>query len=282
MRLVPRSRMQLALCTVAALLSAASAAEDNSTAQSRESLANDQTAAQWTYMLGHQWMDYHDDELSNGQVRPAGVDRLFQARVIMPFAKGDRLPVTLLPRLTLRYSTAQDGTSGLGTGDLFILAIVNDWGSGRWGIGPLITTPASDESLGLTDWTGGLSVGFSQRFLNDRLSVTAVAGQSWGRLDPWLPEDANVEAPLVINPVVIYQVTDEWYISNGDMVLRYDWHEKEWSIPIGVRIGRLFVRPKGTWNVYAEYQTSLLYKDWPSTAIRNQFRLNLSYSIPAG
>lgn len=161
--------------------------------QSRESMSNDQSAAQWTYLLGHQWMTYKQDELAPGVPRPQGIDRFWQARFIMPIPANDWLPISLLPRLTVRYATAQDGTSGLGASDFFVLAIVNDWGSGRWGLGPLITMPASDEKLGLTEWTFGLSAGIGQRWLDDRLMLFAVVGQTWGRLDPWRPEAEDVE-----------------------------------------------------------------------------------------
>ena len=88
-----------------------------------------------------------------------------------------------------------------------------------------------------------------------------MVGQTWGALDPWYPERFDVASSLVINPVAIWQLTDEWYVSDGDMVLRYNWDESEWFVPIGLRIGRLFVGEKSTWNIYGEYQTSLVYRN---------------------
>lgn len=262
-----------------ASLSSVHAADDDA-GQSRQSMANDQSATQWTYLIGHQWMNYHSDELPPGVNRPAGVARHWQGRIVMPIPENDWLPFAVLPRLTVRYATARDGTSGLGAADFFVLGVIGDWGSGRWGLGPLITSPASDERLGLTEWTFGVSAGFSQRFVEDRLNIFVVAGQTWGRLDPFRPEAEDVEAPFVINPMIIWQMTDEWYLANADMVIRYDWDTNAWNVPLGLRLGRLFVQDKGTWNVYLEYQTSAVWDDWPGSAISSQWRLNVGYSVP--
>jgi hypothetical protein len=66
------------------------------------------------------------------------------------------------------------------------------------------------------------------------------------------------------------------------MVIRYDWDEKEFYVPIGVRVGKVLQREKGSWNLYAEYQTSLIYDNWPGTAVENSIRLNVTYTMPMG
>lgn len=248
--------------------------------QTRSSLANDQSANQWIYMFHYQQMEYHTDSIAPGVQRPKGVKRFWQGRFVLPIPKSEKMPVSILPRLTVRYSEAQDGTNGFGTSDLFVLAILSDWGSGRFGLGPMVTFPAADSKLGLTDFTYGLSAGLIQRYLNDRLMVTILAGQTWGPLDPMRPEKEDIKAPLVLNPVAIYNLTDTWYISNGDANIRYDWHKGDWFVPIGLRLGKLWIGEKGSWNLYAEYQTSLYYKDWTGSAIKDQYRLNLAYLQP--
>jgi len=43
--------------------------------QSRESMAVDATASQWSFQFAYQFMpDYHNDILSDGNTRPAGMD----------------------------------------------------------------------------------------------------------------------------------------------------------------------------------------------------------------
>ncbi len=64
------------------------------------------------------------------------------------------------------------------------------------------------------------------------------------------------------------------------MIIRYDWDSQEWYVPIGVRIGKVFVGPKSSWNVYAEYQTSLVYDDYPGPAVEDSYRVNVTYTMP--
>ena len=80
--------------------------------------------------------------------------------------------------------------------------------------------------------------------------------------------------------MALYQFSDTWYLGNGDMVIRYNWQERAWIVPLGLRIGKLFVREKDAFNVYLEYQTSVIYKDWPGSAPSNTLRVNVGYTIP--
>ena len=44
----------------------------------------------------------------------------------------------------------------------------------------------------------------------------------------------------------------------------------------------MFVKEKHTWNFYGEYRTSLVYKGWAGSAVKNSYRINATYSIPVG
>ena len=66
------------------------------------------------------------------------------------------------------------------------------------------------------------------------------------------------------------------------MVARYDWDTNEFYLPIGIRVGNVIVGKKSSWNIYAEYQTSLIYEDWSGSAVENSIRLNVTYTLPVG
>ena len=85
-----------------------------------------------------------------------------------------------------------------------------------------------------------------------------------------------------IAPFLNYQMGDGWYVGNGDMVAQYDWNSSKFYLPIGVRVGKVLVQPEGSWNFYGEYQTSLIYNDWPGPAVKNSYRFNVTYTIPVG
>ena len=263
-----------------ALVAPAVSAQDGE--QDALTKAIDSTATQWSFQLAYQKnADYKNDTLDNGQSRPEGADNYWQLRVVAPFVFDS---FTLLPRLTLRHYENPNGDDGLGNTELFGLIIPKgwDWGTGRMGLGPLITLPGNDK-VARDEWGYGLAgaiVNSSGKWFYGLLLT-----QSWRSIDPNnLPPDPREDTnPLGIAPFLNYQLGDGWYIGNGDMVIQYDWNSKEFYVPIGVRIGKVVQRPKSrAWNIYAEYQTSLIYKDWPGAAIDNSIRLNFTLTLPVG
>ena len=266
---------------IALMLMAASAAIAQDGQQDDLSKAIDSTATQWSFQLAYQKnADYKDDTLDNGMPRPAGPDNYWQLRVVAPFVFDS---FTLLPRLTLRHYENPNGDDGWGNTELFGLIIPKgwDWGNGRMGLGPLITAPG-DEKVARDEWGYGLAgaiVNTSGKWFYGLLLT-----QSWRSIDPNnLPADVSSDTnPLGIAPFLNYQLGGGWYVGNGDMVIRYDWDQNELYVPIGVRLGKVVQRPKGAWNLYAEYQTSLIYDDWSGSAIDNSIRLNFTLTLPVG
>ncbi len=66
------------------------------------------------------------------------------------------------------------------------------------------------------------------------------------------------------------------------MVILYDWNTGGFYLPIGARFGKVWVFDKGSLNVYGEYKTSAVYKNWGGSAVKNSYRVNVSYTIPLG
>jgi hypothetical protein len=248
--------------------------------QSRESSAADSTATQWSLQFAYQGLPlWHDDEISPDVTRPEGEQGFLQFRMVAPLPKGMIAPVTMLPRLTVRLGQAQDGTWGLKPTELFWLFIASDWGTGRFGIGPLVTFPAIDSKYGSTKWEFGFSTAAIQRSFNDTFLWGLLLSQAWSRSDPNDP-DKIIATPIGINPFLTLILGEGFYISNGEMVLLYNWQNSEFYFPLAVRFGKIIVKEKGSWNMYIEYKTSLAYQNWSGPAIKNGYRVNLSYSVP--
>jgi len=242
------------------------------------SKALDSTATQWSAQFAYQTMpDYHSDELSPGNPRPAGATDYLQVRILAPlvFEK-----FTVLPRLTLRHYENSQGQSGIGNTELFGLIIPKswDWGTGRWGIGPLITLPG-DKEVARDEWGYGAAAVIVNTSGNWFYGLLLT--QSWRSIDPAaLPAGTSDTNPLGLAPILNYQLGGGWYIGNGDMVAQYDWDSNKFYMPIGVRVGKVAVKPHGSWNMYFEYQTSLIYDDWPGAAVENSYRFNVTYTWP--
>lgn len=247
-------------------------------ADDAETKALDSTATQWSFQTAYQVNpDYHDD-IVNGQPRRAGLTDFVQLRIVAPLPFEN---FTILPRLTIRHYENAAKQSGFGNTELFGLIIPKswDWGSGRVGLGPLVTAPGS-EKVAKDEW----GYGFAAAAVNakGKWFYGLLLTQSWQSVDPrTLPAGTSDTNPLGLAPFLNYRLGKGWYVGNGDMVIKYDWDSREVYIPLGVRVGKVLVQPKGSWNIYFEYQTSLLYDDWPGVAIENSFRFNVTYTIPA-
>ena len=249
-------------------------------AQDAETKAMDSTSTQWSFQFAYQDMSWKTDTLDNGETRRPGLDNFVQLRIVAPFAFKT---FTLLPRVTFRhYENLNTGESGLGNTEVFALMIPKswDWGSGRFGIGPLITLPG-DEQVARDEWGYGLAMALVNA--KGKWFYGVLLTQSWRSIDPQtLPVGTSETNPLGIAPILNYRLGSGWYVGNGDMIVQYDWDSEKFYMPIGVRIGKVFVMEKGTWNFYGEYQTSLIYNSWQGSAVDTSIRLNVTYSIPMG
>lgn len=243
--------------------------------QSRESMAVDSTAAQWSLQWAYQGnLRYYGS-------RPTGDRRFFQFRLVAPIPARK---VSILPRLTIRVSESADGTWGLSPTDIFALIVPVDWGTGRFGIGPDIVTPATNSKLGPSgarQWQYGLATALIQRLANDRVLIGLLLQQVFGQIDSSRPNTVFAN-DLVINPFLTVQLGKGAYIQNGDMQARYDWRNKAFWTPIPIRVGYVLVKPKYALNFYGEYQTSVFTKGWVKPAIKHAYRLNISFQIPLG
>ncbi len=246
--------------------------------ESALSKALDSTATQWSFQFAYQVMpDYHQDTLDNGETRPVGSTDYIQARIMAPVPLKD---FTILPRLTLRHYENAQGQSGLGNTEIFALIIPSafDWGSGRTGIGPLVTLPGNKD-VARDEWGHG----FAAAAVNSSgpWYYGLLFTQTWRGIDPTaLPPGKSDTNPLGIATILNFQLGGGWYIGNGDMVALYDWDSNKFYFPIGVRFGKVIVKEKGSWNIYGEYQTSLIYESYPGPAVKNSYRFNVSYTMP--
>jgi len=251
-------------------------------AQSRESMAMDATATQWSFQFAYQWMpDYYTDELSDGTTRPLGLDNYAQLRIVTPIPLKK---LTILPRLTVRhYENKNTGKSGFGNTELFGLIVpkFSDWGSGRAGIGPLVTFPGNPD-VSKDEWGYGLAAAIVNN--TGQWFYGLLFTQSFRAIDPrTLPAGTSDANPLGIAPFLAYRFgTTGIYLQTADIVALYDWDTGGFYLPIGLRFGKVWVFEKGSLNVYGEYRTSAIYKNWNGSAVKNSYRLNISYTVPVG
>lgn len=250
-------------------------------AQDRESMAMDATATQWSYQFAYQSMpDYHDDVV-NGVPRSAGLNNYAQLRIVAPIPLEK---LTILPRLTVRhYEDVNTGKSGFGNTELFALMIpkATDWGTGRAGVGPLVTLPGNPD-VAKDEWGYGLAAAIVQS--KGQWFYGLLFTQTWRSVDPnTLPAGTSDANPLGISPFLAYRFgSTGLYLQTGDLVALYDWNTGGFYLPAGARFGKVWVFEKSSLNVYGEYKTSAVYKNWEGSAVKNSYRVNVTYTMPIG
>lgn len=255
--------------------------EEESSAQSRESAAMDATATQWSFQFAYQMMPQYHNDMLNGEPRKPGLDNYLQLRVVAPIPLKK---LTILPRLTFRhYEDVAKQKSGLGNTELFALIIpkATDWGTGRAGIGPLVTMPGNPD-VAKDEWGYGIAAAIVNN--SGQWFYGLLFTQSWRAVDPnaLSPEESDTN-PLGIAPFLNYRFgSSGFYLGTADMVALYDWKGGGFYLPVGLRFGKVWVFKTSSLNVYAEYRTSAVYKNWAGSAVKNSYRINVSYTIPVG
>lgn len=240
---------------------------------------NDPTAAAISFSAGWEINDWHEDEIAPGQTRPPGSDNNFNTRFVIPMAKGTwGSPWPVINRFSFSNVEQVGGTSGSGNAEFISLFIPWKWETGKIGIGPAINLPADEEQFGTDVWRYGFSGVFLENSFDGRLMWGVLMRQVWGKTDP--NSNKIIASALALQPIVVYQLKDRWYISNGESPIAYHWQKKEFLVPLGFRLGRTFPDKRGgTWNAYAEYRTNVVYKDWPGSAASDIIRISASYTF---
>ena len=257
----------------------ASGLEDNTAGATEEVNTNDPTAAAISVSFGWEFFDWHDDEIAPGQTRPQGNNNNFNSRVVMPLAAGTLgSPWPIINRFSFANVKAPGGTSGSGNAEFISLFIPKTWATGKIGIGPALNLPADDKQFGSNVWRYGLAGVVLENSFEGRLMWGVLVRQVWGKTDA--NSNKTLASPFALQPIAVYQLNDGWYLGNGESAIAYNWQKNEWLVPLGIRLGKTVKDKKGgTWNMYGEYRTNVVYKDWPGAAAKNIFRISASYTF---
>lgn len=240
---------------------------------------NDPTAAAISASFGWEFYDWYEDEIAPGQTRPTGNDNSFNTRFVVPMAKGKwGSPWPIINRFSFSNVEAPGGTSGSGNAEFITLFIPKTWATGKIGIGPAINLPADEKQFGTDVWRFGFAGVFLENSFNGNLMWGFLLRQVWGKTNP--NNNSTYAAPLALQPIAVYQLKNRWYISNGESPIAYNWQNKEWLVPLGIRLGRTIKDKRGgIWNAYAEYRTNVIYKDWQGAAAQDIVRISASYTF---
>jgi hypothetical protein len=179
----------------------------------------------------------------------------FWLRYAKPFSLGDS-PWLLRASLPINSFPSPGGGTDTGLGDLNVFAsYLFDTGNPALsvGFGPQITAPtATEDTLGSEQWSAGLV-----HVLFDASSPV----WQWGYLLTWQHsfageddrEDVNVGA---FQPFVFRQLGDGLYL-RGAPIWVYNFENDNYSVPLGIGVGKVITSGTTTYNVFVEPQFSV-------------------------
>ncbi|MEN8210585.1 MAG: hypothetical protein ABFR31_02630 [Thermodesulfobacteriota bacterium] len=154
------------------------------------------------------------------------------------------------------FPTPPDGDKDSGIGDFNIFAAyLIDIGNPAvsFGIGPQLTVPtATDNDLGSEKWSAGLA--------NVLFNASSPRFQ-WGYLLTWqgsfAGEDDRADVNMgALQPFAMYQLGSGWYLRSA-AVWVYDFENDNYTIPVGLGMGKVIMKDKTVINLFVEPQYSL-------------------------
>ena len=140
----------------------------------------------------------------------------FQVRPTIPFLAWNQVNIF---RAEINYDVENSSGSGLNEVRLFDPVVIEEaWG--RWGVGPGVQLQPNSSS--------------QDEFAIGPAAAAVCKSPHWtvGFItETFLGNDV---AQLYFEPILAYKFDDRWSLSVGEMKLRYDWRESEWTqLPLG-------------------------------------------------
>ncbi len=144
--------------------------------------------------------------------------------------------------------------SGIGDFDIFAAYQINTGDPAvSFAIGPQVVAPtATEDRLGSEQW----QLGLANVYFNARSAKV-----QYGYLLTWRGGvgDTNGRERVSLGafqPFVFYQLGDGWY-TGGAPIWSYNFKNDNYSVPVGIRLGKVFKKNKIVYNVFVEPQWSV-------------------------
>jgi hypothetical protein len=120
--------------------------------------------------------------------------------------------------------------TGLGNGYTTFFLSPAYGGSFYWGAGPLLYYPATNSSVGVTEWGSGPSVAFLKKDEGPWV-LGAVINNIWSFGGP---PTSNRTNSMLLNPVVSYHFGDGWAVGSSPSITT-SWIASgaKWTVPVG-------------------------------------------------
>lgn len=180
----------------------------------------------------------------------------FWLRYAKPFSIKDSNWIMRASLPLVTFPTGPNLSQNTGLGDLNVFAAyLIDTGNPAisFGIGPQITAPtATDTGLGSEQWSAG--------FANVLFNASSPKFQ-YGYLLTWQHRFAGNSNRTDVNtgalqPFAFYQMGKGWYLRSAPIWV-YNFENDDYSVPLGVGVGKVIKTKKTVYNLFVEPQWSV-------------------------
>lgn len=200
----------------------------------------------------------------------------FILRYAKPFTIGDSkwLMRASLPYLSFPSGHNRMQETGLGDADIFAAYLFNTKDPAiSFGVGPSIVAPtASEKSLGAEQWQAGLAnVYFNATSSQYQFGYLAIYRSGLGETN-----DRDRINLFAFQPFFFYQLGAGWY-TGGAPIWNFNLKSGDFSVPLGVRLGKVIKKDKTVFNLFAEPQVSVLDEGANQPVWQMYFGLNMQF-----
>jgi hypothetical protein len=195
---------------------------------------------------------------------------------VIPLMHGRIITRTIFPLVWNPVYTQESG-SNFGLGDILFTAFYSPESKGlTWGVGPIVSFPTGGDDFGTGKWSAGLSL--VALTMPGHWVVGALVNNVWSFAGDENRADVNF---MTFQPFINYNFTGFYFTFSP--IVTANWEadsDNQWTVPLGLGIGKLVKFGKLPVNINASYYYNVVYPDYgPQTQLRLQAAILLPASM---
>ncbi len=189
---------------------------------------------------------------------------------VAPFYEGRLITRTILPIVTQPDILSESGST-TGLGDLNFTAFYSpESDKVMWGVGPILVFPTGGDEIGSQKWSAGPSV----------VVLTTpgpwVVGVLWNNIWSYAGDADSPDVNQMLLQYFINYNFPGFYLTTAP-IMTANWEApdgQEWTVPLGIGIGKLFKAGKLPLNCTAQYYYNVITPDYgPDWSLRLQVQM---------
>lgn len=177
---------------------------------------------------------------------------------VIPFAGGRIITRTIFPLIWNPIYTQESGND-FGLGDIVFTGFYSPASKGiTWGVGPVVSFPSGGDEFGTGKWSAGPS--FVILAMPDKWVLGVLVNNIWSFAGYEDRADVNF---MTLQPFVNYNLPNFYIVFSPIVTANWkDESEQQWTVPLGLGLGKLIKFGKLPVNFNASYYYNVVRPDF--------------------